>query len=78
MTTIELLISGILPLIFGILFFLLGNIYKKLNDFDARMRGAVTDKDVRILISDKIDPLKEDIHEIKQKLDKLIELRERK
>lgn len=78
MTTIELLLSGILPLISGVIFFMLGNIYKKLNDHEERLRKAVSDQDVRILISDKIDPLKEDIHEIKQKLDKLIELREKK
>lgn len=78
MTTIELLVSGIFPLICGILFFTLGNIYKKLSDQENRLRAAITDKDVRLLISDKIDPIKEDIHEIKEKLDKLIELRERK
>jgi len=54
------------------------DIYKRLGDQELRLRNAITDKDVRAIIADKIDPLKEDIHEIKQKLDRLIELREKK
>ena len=74
----ELIVSSILPLVCGVMYFILGNIYKKLSDHELRLRSAITDRDVRLLVADKIDPLKEDIHEIKNKLDRLIELREKR
>lgn len=78
MTTLEIFISSFIPIICGIFYFVMTDIYKRLGDQELRLRNAITDKDVRAIIADKIDPLKEDIHEIKQKLDRLIELREKK
>ncbi len=78
MTTLEILLSTILPLIFSATFAGIAHLNRRISEMDVRLRNVVSDKDVRILINDKIDPIKEDIHEIKQKLDKLIELREKK
>ncbi len=50
------------------------HIYTKLYELDNRLRDATSIKEVRILIDDKINPLRDDIYEIKVKLDKMIDL----
>jgi hypothetical protein len=74
MSTLELLMTGTLPVIFSVLFYWLTNVNSKINDLDIRLRDAVSHKDVRLLIDDKITPIREDIHEIKLKLDKIFDI----
>lgn len=53
---------------------ILGILYKhndtRITKMESKMEKMITKDDIRELLSDKIDPLKEDIQEIKQKLDK--------
>jgi len=62
----------LVPIAFAIMVYVLSYLNRQIVDLEVRMRASVSVNDVRLLISDKIDPLKEDISEIKQKLDTLL------
>ena len=61
------------PLILAMGSFLFNSIWKRLDALEARVQTAMTEAAVRQVINDKIDPLREDIIEIKQKLNQLLD-----
>ena len=74
MSTIEILLVGILPIIISVLFYIISALYSKLNDLDARLRGAMSQHDARLLIEDKISPIREDIRDMTAKLDRILDI----
>lgn len=74
MTTIEIIISALLPLVFSVIFYLMSNIHSRLNDFDVRLRKSMSQEDVRLLLNDKLGPIKEDMERIEEKVDQLLSL----
>jgi hypothetical protein len=72
--TVELAVTGLLPVVVAVMFHIVSSLNSKIAEIDSRLRTAVSHSDVRLLIDDKINPLKEDIHEIKLKLDKLLDI----
>lgn len=72
--TVETLLLLIIPLGAGLVMFLIKNIYAKLLDLDVRIRNAITEREVRQIVNDKIDPIRNDINDIRMKLDKLLDL----
>ena len=74
----DTLISYILPIILSTLLgmsaFIMKSVFTRLDTLEQKINQAVTEEDVRSLLVDKIDPIKEDIHEIKQAIMKLYDL----
>lgn len=72
------LYTYIVPIILSSLFsigaFVMKNIFKRLEILEDKLDKAVTEQNVRALLADKIDPIKEDVGEIKQALIKIYEL----
>jgi len=63
------------PLIGGLIVFVFKNIMlDKINDLEVRMREAVTEHQVRQLITDRYQPLENDLKEIKENQIKLLDL----
>lgn len=50
------------------------SVFSRLESLESKMNSTVTEQQVRTIIGDKIDPLKEDVHEIKQAIVKIYEL----
>jgi hypothetical protein len=75
---VDTLISYILPIILSTLLgmsaFIMKSVFTRLDTLEQKINQAVTEEDVRSLLVDKIDPIKEDIHEIKQAIMKLYDL----
>lgn len=66
------IIGAILSISVGVVGYIMKNILRRLESLE-RVQ-AMTDPQVRQLISDKLDPIKEDLSEIKQKLDYIFDL----
>jgi hypothetical protein len=62
------------PAILGIGGWAMKTVSSRLSALEDEMVERTTDKQVRQIVSDKIDPLREDIHELKAKLDKIVDL----
>jgi len=56
----------------GIVGFMIKDVYRRLTSLEKS--GSVTEPQVRQIIADKVDPIKEDLSEIKSKLDYLFNL----
>ena len=67
------IISIAFPIIIAMFCMVIRNMYTRISDMDRRIRTSLSDREVRRLIDDKIDPIREDIHEIKIKLEKLLD-----
>lgn len=59
-------------ILIGSLGYMIKNIYTRINDLEKF--PAVTEQQVRQIISDKIDPVKEDVSEIRKTLDYIFNL----
>lgn len=66
------LIYFIVPGIFTMAGFLIKNIITRLESVENKVVDRPTEQDVRVIINDKIEPIREDIKEIKDLLYKMI------
>lgn len=73
-----LLIYGALPSILGFGAFLVKSLLNRLDLVETLVDSKVNELRVRELLSDKVDPIREDIQELKVKLDKITDLLMRK
>lgn len=62
------------PIIVGIGTYVMRDFVSRIADLEHKMENKVTDAQVRQTMEDNIGPLREDMQEVKQKLDKLFEL----
>ncbi len=66
------IITTILSVIIGVAGYMMRNIFTRLNDLEKF--PAVTEAEVRQIISDKVDPIKEDVSEIRKTVDYIFSL----
>lgn len=64
----------IVPIVFAIVGFITRNFHMRLETLEKEMPQKLDQNEVRQIIHDKVDPIKEDISEIKTNLNKLIDL----
>lgn len=64
----------ILPLVSGLGSFLLKTMHDRIDMLEKRMQDRMTEQEVRQLLGDKIDPVQENIKEMKEKMDKIYDL----
>lgn len=63
--------SGLTALILGTVGYAFKRNESKMDKIEDRLNQRITESSVRQIIDDKIDPVREDLEEIKQKIDKL-------
>lgn len=59
-------------IVIGTIGYMMRNIFQRLSELEKF--PAVTEPEVRQIISDKVDPIKEDIHEIRKTIDHIFTL----
>lgn len=64
----------IVPIVFTLIGFIARNFHMRLSQLEVEMPKKLDQSEVRQIVADKIDPIREDIHEIKEDLGKLIDL----
>lgn len=69
--TLKFLLWVSLPVIFGSLGWVIKNLHTRLDRLDNEIREKVTEQDVRTILSDKLDPLHEDLKDIKKQIERL-------
>lgn len=73
--TTRLFITYVLvPTVFAVVGFIARNFHVRLSSLETQIVRKLDQSEVRQIVSDKIDPIREDIHEIKEDLTKLIDL----
>jgi len=73
------LVEGLLiyiaaPTLLAIGGYMVQTVTSRLGKLEEDMSKKVSQEDVRQLVADKIDPIREDIHEVKTKLDKVMDI----
>lgn len=63
----------ILPLASLLIIPFIRHIFMKLTELDIKVQQRMTQQEVRQLIDDKFDPIKESLQEVKLKLDKIFD-----
>ncbi len=69
-----ILIYGVLPIIIGIGSWVMRSMIQRLEEVERKVSIKTDENYVRQLLTDKIDPIREDIHELKAKLDKIVDI----
>ncbi len=73
--TVKLLLSyAIIPIILGIGTFIMKSIHMRLDEIEKVLPSKLNRGDVRQIVSDKIDPIHEDLKDLKDQVDKVIDL----
>lgn len=67
-----------IPLVFGTIGYLFRTILSKIDSLDQKSQQFVTKQEVNQLINDKLEPIREDLTEIKQTLTRLYDFLLRK
>ncbi len=68
------LITFSIPTIIGIIAFIVKvTIMNRITAMEEQLQESLSDQQTRQLIADKIEPMKEDLHELKSQLDKLFD-----
>jgi hypothetical protein len=64
----------IVPLVTALITYILRSFGQRLDAIEEKLNHRITETEVRQIIADKVDPLKESLKEIKDKIDKLFDL----
>lgn len=72
MSTELLILYILIPMITALIAVIGRGIMQRLSSLEERMLTRISEESVRIIVSDKLDPLKEDITEIKDTLNKIL------
>lgn len=70
----DIVLSIGIPTIIGLLGWLMKNAYERLVELEHRIDDAVSKTEMRQVLQDQIEPIKEDVQELKVKLDKIIDI----
>lgn len=73
-----ILMTIALPGLLGLGGYMAQTVLSRITKLERELPQKVTEDDVRQIVSDKIDPIREDIHELKIKIDRIFELLIRK
>ena len=69
-----ILVYGAIPLILTLGTYLVRNTFRRLENIEKDVSTKLDEARVRQLLADKIDPLREDVHDLKSQLDKIYSL----
>ena len=72
--SLTLLIYIAVPIIAGVVGMFIKSIQSDILVLQEKIQHMTTEPEVRQLLDDKITPIRDDIHEIKEKLDKIFDL----
>lgn len=70
----NILLYVILPGICGLVSFFIKSILNRITRIESILNTKVDEQEVRQLLADKVEPLREDVQELKVKLDKIIDI----
>ncbi len=71
---IQAIAGGVVSLILGIGAFVMKTVHSRIDVLERELPHKLNEPAVRQIVSDKIDPIREDIHEIKAKLDRVMDI----
>ena len=81
MTTIETVVGGLLAGVISIFFWMFKRGHRRMDNLDKRIRKAISEPEARLLIADKLEPLRQQhvelnhrIGRLEGKIDKLIDI----
>lgn len=63
-----------LPLMSGLAYHVVHNIMARIDTLEEKMKDVIAEPAIRQLISDKLDPIRDDLKEIKARLEKILDL----
>lgn len=72
--TRNLLLYAAIPIILGIGRYIMKSYIDRIDALERDMPHKLTESEVRVLMSDKVDPIKEDIQELKQQCQKILDI----
>ena len=73
-----LLIYGVLPVILGTGAYAMRSVFQRLTSLEQTVQKKVEEDQVRQLLVDKIEPLREDVQDLKDKIDRIYDFLMRK
>lgn len=65
---------GVIPGIIGTVSYMIKTLLNRVESLEKEVPNKLDEREVRQLLGDKIDPLREDIHDLKGKIDRIMEL----
>lgn len=71
---LTLILSLVVPSVLGVVAYIVRAQMQRLDTLERQMITKTDEHEVRQLLSDKVDPIKESMSEIKEKVDKVIDL----
>lgn len=74
LTTSTIVFSVLIPSLVALGGYALRNLLARIDQMETRLQKTVDENTVRQLIGDKLDPLREDLQEIKASINKLFDL----
>lgn len=66
-------LSILSPIISGFVMYFIYSFNSRLTSLEDRIQSFVTDTEVRHILNDNLNPVREDIRDIRQKIDRLLE-----
>lgn len=73
--TLKLLIIYLgIPTILGIGAWIMRSTINRISELEHQIRTKVEEDKVRVILNDKLDPIREDVHEIKVQINRLMDL----
>jgi inactivated superfamily I helicase len=72
--TRNILLYVILPTIVALGAWFMKAYVERVNNLEREVQTKTTESEVRIIMADKIDPMREDIHELKASVDKILDI----
>lgn len=73
-TTIKIILYIVGPTVLGVTGYLYKSIINRIDELEEKIEKKVTETVVRQILADKLDPLREDLKEIKDSIRNLFEL----
>jgi uncharacterized protein YoxC len=70
----NVVITTIISIVIGMGMYIMRTVTSRIDTLEQKMDNTVTKQEVRQLLDDKINPLKEDIKDIKYTIDKLLSI----
>lgn len=72
--SLESILYIILPVLASLMAYLMRSVMARIETLEHQIQSKLNEPAVRMIISDKVDPIREDIHEIKETLNKLLDI----
>lgn len=63
-----------LSLLLAPLIYIWKNVVKRIDTLETKINAKMDEQEVRVLLADKLDPMKEDLHEVKALLHRILDI----